>query len=58
MDFVFGVKLTEHKRGFVAKVIEGGKITIPHEIRTLIGVDKGDMVEIPDIQKVEPGRVE
>lgn len=50
--------MTEDKKPFFAQVTEGGKITIPHEIRTLIGVDKGDMVKIPDIQKVEPGEVE
>ena len=58
MGFIFGVKLTEQKKGFFAQVTEGGKITIPHEIRTLIGVEKGDMVKIPDIRKVEPGEVE
>ncbi len=50
--------MTERKRGFLAKVITEGRITIPHEIRTLIGIETGDMVEIPDIRKVEPGEGE
>jgi len=50
--------LTERKKGFFAQVTKGGKITIPHEIRTLLDIEMGDMVEIPDIRKVEPGEVE
>jgi len=46
--------LAEHKRGFPAKVMKGGKITIPHEIRLLLGIEKGDMVDIIEIQKLKP----
>jgi len=46
--------LAEHKRGFPAKVMKGGKITIPHEIRLLLGIEKGDMVDILDIKKLKP----
>ena len=42
------------KIGFVAQVRKGGKITIPHEIRTLLDIQTDDMVTIPEIQKVNP----
>ena len=43
--------------GFFAQVTKGGKITIPHEIRKLLGIEVGDMVDIQDIRKEEPGEV-
>ena len=46
--------MTERKRGFPAKVMKGGKITIPHEIRELLDIKTGDMVDIFDIQKAKP----
>ncbi len=49
-------KLTERKRGFPAKVMRGGKITIPHEIRELLDINTGDMVDIFDIQKAKPSK--
>ena len=49
--------MTERKRGFVAQVTEKGKITIPHEIRKLLRIEVGDMVDIPDIRKAELGEV-
>lgn len=49
--------MVEHKRGFVAQVTKGGKITIPHEIRKLLGIENGDMVDIPEIRKAEPGEL-
>jgi len=57
MGFIFGVNLTERKKGFFAQVTKGGKITIPHEIRKLLGINVGDMVDIPDIRKTEPGEM-
>ena len=45
--------MTEHKMGFVAKVIKGGKITIPHEIRNLLDIKIGDIVDVPEIKKVK-----
>ena len=39
--------------GFVAKVMKGGKITIPHEIRKLLDIKTGDMVDVPEIKKVK-----
>lgn len=54
----YRIFMVEHKRGFVAKVIKGGKITIPHEIRALLGIEIGDMVDIPEIRKIELGEVE
>jgi AbrB family looped-hinge helix DNA binding protein len=46
--------LTEHKIGFVAQVTKGNKITIPHEIRKLLGIKTGDLMNISEIHKVEP----
>ena len=40
--------------GIVAKVMEGGKITIPHEIRNLLDIKTGDMVDVPEVKKVKP----
>jgi len=45
--------MTERKMGFVAKVMKGGKITIPHEIRKLLDIKTGDMVDVPEIKKVK-----
>ena len=39
--------------GFVAKVMDGGKITIPHEIRNLLDIKTGDMVDVPEVKKVK-----
>ncbi len=50
--------MTERKKGFFAQVTKGGKITIPHEIRKLLGIEVGNMVNIPDIRKEEPGEVD
>lgn len=49
--------MTERKIGFVAQVTEKGKITIPHEVRKLLGIEVGDMVDIPNIRKAEPRKV-
>ncbi|MBU0847706.1 hypothetical protein KKH23_11010 [Patescibacteria group bacterium] len=48
--------MTERKRGFPAKVMKGGKITIPHEIRKLLEIETGDMVDILDIKKLKPSK--
>jgi len=45
--------MTERKMGFVAKVMDGGKITIPHEIRNLLDIKTGDMVDVPEVKKVK-----
>jgi len=46
---------------FIAKVIQLGRITIPIEIRKLLGIREGDFVEleIKNVKKVlrEAGRV-
>jgi len=46
--------MSEKRRGFVAYVQKSGKITIPHMIRKLLGIRKGDMVDISDIRILEP----
>jgi len=40
---------------FVARVISGGRVTIPETIRELLGVKDGDLVEvqIESITKIE-----
>lgn len=48
--------MTERKIGFVAQVRKGGKITIPHEIRTLLDIKTGDLVDIPEVKKAEPSK--
>ena len=40
--------------GFVAQVMKGGKVTIPHEIRNLLDIKTGDMVDVLEIQKLKP----
>lgn len=40
--------------GFVARVTKGGKVTIPHEIRKLLDIKTGDMVDVPEVKKLKP----
>ena len=37
--------------GFPAVIGREGKITIPHEVRKLLGLKRGDTVYIKDIRK-------
>lgn len=46
-------KLAERKIGFVATVIKGGKVTIPHEIRKLLDIKTGDLVDIIEIKNLK-----
>ena len=46
--------MTELKRSFSANVLDGGKITIPIEIRQLRDIKTGDKVDIPDVKKSKP----
>ncbi len=45
--------MSERAKSFIAKVAKGGKITIPHEIRELLGVERGILVEAT-VKKAEP----
>lgn len=45
--------MSSDRTGFFARVGRGGKITIPHEIRTILGIERGDMVEIKSVRKVK-----
>lgn len=38
--------MAEPKRGFVAQVMKGGKITIPVEVRKLLDIETGEMVDV------------
>ncbi len=42
--------------GFAAVIGREGKITIPHEIRKLLSLKRGDTVYITEIRKLEPGK--
>jgi len=37
--------LSERAKSFIARVARGGKITIPIEIRELLGIERGNKVE-------------
>lgn len=45
--------MSEKRRGFVAYVQKSGKITIPHMIRKILGIKKGDLVDISEIRKLD-----
>ena len=38
---------------FVAKVLQGGKVTIPKRVRELLGVDGGDYVRLVLVEVIE-----
>ena len=42
------------KMGFPAVVGREGKITIPHEIRKLLDLNKGDTIYVTEIRKLKP----
>ncbi len=44
--------MSERAKSFIAKVIKGGKVTIPVEIRELLGIERRDKVEMT-VKKVE-----
>lgn len=41
------------KTPFLSKMIGKGRITIPEAVREAKGLEMGDLVEVPDINKVE-----
>ena len=48
--------MTERKMGFFAQVTKGGKLTIPHEIRKLLDIKPGDMVDVSDVKKLKQSK--
>ena len=44
--------LEEKEESFVRKLVVGGRVTIPYEIREKLGLKKGDLVNLK-IRKVE-----
>ncbi len=42
---------------FIAKMISGGRVTIPEEIRTVFGLKDGDYIELRFIRVVKKGSV-
>jgi AbrB family looped-hinge helix DNA binding protein len=38
---------------FVAKVLQGGKVTIPKRVRELLGVEEGDYVRLVLMEVIE-----
>jgi len=45
-----GTSKLETKETFLARVISGGRITIPEEVRELHGIKKGDLVRVSIIE--------
>jgi bifunctional DNA-binding transcriptional regulator/antitoxin component of YhaV-PrlF toxin-antitoxin module len=39
---------------FVARVFQGGKVTIPKRLRELVGVEDGDYVRLGVVEVVKP----
>ena len=42
---------------FIAKMISGGRVTIPEEIRNVFGLKDGDYIELRFIRVVKKGSV-
>ena len=38
---------------FVARVLQGGKVTIPKRLRELLGVEEGDYVRLDLVEVIE-----
>ena len=45
--------MTKKEMGFAAVVGREGKITIPHEIRKLLDLKKGDTIYLTEIRKLK-----
>jgi len=41
---------------FVARVFQGGKVTVPKRLRELLGVEDGDYVRLGVVEVIEPKR--
>ena len=39
---------------FVAKVFQGGKVTVPKRLRELLGVEDGDYVRLALVEVIKP----
>lgn len=50
------MELKEKEESFVKKMVAGGRVTIPYEIREKLGLEKGDLVNLK-IRKVERDKV-
>jgi len=44
--------LEEKEESFVSKLVVGGRVTVPYEVREKLGLEKGDLVNLK-IRKVE-----
>ena len=44
--------MEEREESFVRKIVCGGRVTVPHEIREKLSLEKGDLVNLT-IRKVE-----
>jgi len=49
------MNVTEKEENFVKKIVSGGRVTVPYEIREKLGLEKGDLVNLK-IRKVEKGK--
>lgn len=46
--------MSDKVKSFVARVLIGGKVTIPVEIREILGIEQGNLVDMT-VRKVEKG---
>lgn len=49
------MSVEEKEESFVRKLVTGGRVTVPHEIREKLGLKKGDLVNLK-IRKAEKGK--
>lgn len=48
--------MTMEEVGFPAVIGREGKITIPHEIRKLLDLKRGDTIYITEVKKLKPSK--
>ncbi|GAH20124.1 unnamed protein product [marine sediment metagenome] len=49
------MSVEEKEESFVRRIVVGGRVTVPYEIREKLGLKKGDLVNLK-IRKVEQGK--
>ena len=45
--------MEEKEESFVSKLVVGGRVTVPYEVREKLGLEKGDLVNLKIRGKVE-----
>ncbi len=51
--FEMSVSNSGINRTFLARVISGGRVTIPEELRELLGIREGDMIELQILKLIK-----